>query len=148
MLGMQSSTLLPRVLAFLLPHPVGYRLAWSRAGSAAPLHAWRPLPPSDEFVALGLVCTVGSEPPGVEEVRCVPVGWTSGAPPPKRVWEDSGRGGRPGCLWAVDGQPGGGGLMLLGVSAHRQQPPTDVKQLAAKEFWLHTRPWPSSVLVE
>ncbi len=135
-LGVQSSPLLPRVLAQLLPNPIAYRLIWSRAGTAAPLHAWRPLPPSPDFVAIGVVCTVGAEPPALTEVRCVPASWVQPcATPPRMVWSDNGRGGRPGCLWSVDGPPESGALMLMAVTSSRQAP-TDAKHLFAREFFL------------
>jgi len=39
----------------LLPHPVKFKLAWSKQSGAVKVFVWRPLPPSDSFVALGMV---------------------------------------------------------------------------------------------
>ena len=70
-----------------LPRPVAFRLlCHDRRGSTADafggtspggegLYLWRPVPPSDLYVALGAVCTTDpSEPRGID-VRCVPRAW-------------------------------------------------------------------------
>jgi hypothetical protein len=134
-LGLQKSDFLPRAVAQLTPHPIGYRLVWSRAAGASPLYAWRPLPPSDAFVAIGFVCGSSAEPPPVMEVRCVPAAWArpSGTPP-KLAWDDSGLGGKPGSLWSVVGDQDGGMALLAPTVGH--QPPEDTLQLRAKEFAL------------
>mmetsp|Transcript_9268 Transcript_9268/g.28557 ORF Transcript_9268/g.28557 Transcript_9268/m.28557 type:complete len:607 (+) Transcript_9268:607-2427(+) len=71
-------------IARFLPRPVAYRLVWhdrrgitSKGGADAGegLYVWRPVPPSEAFVAVGAVCTTDpAEPRGVE-VRCVPKTW-------------------------------------------------------------------------
>lgn len=78
-------------LARFLPRPVAYRLLWhdrrgaartagscaeiGPAGGGEGLYVWRPVPPSEVFVAVGAVVTTdGSEPKGLD-VRCVPKTW-------------------------------------------------------------------------
>jgi len=69
-----------------LPRPVAFRLLWrDRRGAEAQtgsggnvgegLFVWRPVPPSDLFVALGAICTTDSAEPRDVEVRCVPRAW-------------------------------------------------------------------------
>jgi len=97
LLSVQASLSTPRmqhshlVLSRFLPRPVDYRLIWhDRRGTGSSdtgegLYVWRPVPPSEAFVAVGAVCTTDPvEPQGVE-VRCVPKAWlvrgdTLGAP--------------------------------------------------------------------
>ena len=41
-----------------LPHPVAYRLVWGMKGDHLnKLYVWKPVPPSERFVAVGTVCT-------------------------------------------------------------------------------------------
>ncbi|CAJ1364639.1 unnamed protein product, partial [Effrenium voratum] len=67
-----------------LPRPVAYRLLWydrrgAEPGPSSPgaggLYVWRPVPPSDLYVALGAVCTTDSSEPRGVDVRCVPRAW-------------------------------------------------------------------------
>eukprot|EP00659_Diplonema_papillatum_P010747 gene10747-16553_t len=52
-----------------MPHPVGYRLIWQCKAANGDLFVWKPVPPSDKFVAAGM------EPP-LDEVRCYPSEWS------------------------------------------------------------------------
>ena len=45
-----------------------------------PRFAWQPIPPSAEFVAMGMVATKSEEAPSVRSVHCVPVTWIDAAP--------------------------------------------------------------------
>ena len=64
----------------------------------------------------------------------MPVAWSKpSAAPPKPVWDDSGHGGRPATLWSNDGDVNGG-TMLMALSSSRQKPPTELRQLLAKEL--------------
>lgn len=38
------------------------------------MYAWRPIPPDDNFVALGMVVTTNHKMPALNLVRCVPRG--------------------------------------------------------------------------
>jgi len=127
---MFGSELLPRARDLCLPRPVKYRQVWARTGAGhTPLYIWQPLPPSDEFAALGVVCTKSAEPPSLEAVRCVPTAWLEEADSGSinSVWDDSGLGGRPGSLWTVGG-------LLQGVAGH--EPPAAMK-MRREEFFLN-----------
>lgn len=68
-----SDILTPSRINFLFPHPSKYRKVWyqSRGGSKS-IYVWRPVPPSNDFVAMGVVVTSSGTPPEVTAVRCVP----------------------------------------------------------------------------
>lgn len=48
-----SSTYLPGVIEQFCPYPRRYRLVWKHQQGDSPLYAWRPIPPSQYFVAMG-----------------------------------------------------------------------------------------------
>ena len=54
---------LPRVLRFCFPHPARFHQVWGIQTGAAPLFVWEPVPPSAEYVALGMVASQSEEPP-------------------------------------------------------------------------------------
>lgn len=64
-----SSTLsrseqLPWLVKSMFPLPRAFREVWSQLRGDAPLFVWEPLPPSADFVALGVVCSSSPhEPP-------------------------------------------------------------------------------------
>ncbi len=85
-------------LDYLLPLPVQFRRVWAQP----PLHVWRAVPPSEDYVALGMVCTLSESPPPMDSLRCVPVGWTRVSQSvPEKVWDDAGCGGQKGSFWRV-----------------------------------------------
>ena len=60
------------------------------------------MPPTSDYVALGMVATHVEEPPSVRTVYCVPVSWVDEAPELcKQIWTDAGSSGKPGSLWAA-----------------------------------------------
>jgi hypothetical protein len=65
------------VVEQLLPAPIRYRLAWHDAHAKPPLYVWRGIPPSQEFVALGMIVTTSEDPPGA----ATPHGPRRAAPP-------------------------------------------------------------------
>ena len=98
----------------LLPAPARYRLVWHDKGAfTRRIYLWRPVPPSAQFVALGMLATAGDEPPPLDAVCCVPRRWCEHAVATRRVWRDDGQGGRPGSLWATPGME-----LLLAVQGH------------------------------
>jgi hypothetical protein len=114
--GITSSKLLPAVVAQFCPAPLRFKQVWyKRLDKGSPsLYVWRAVPPSQKFVALGMVATTTDDPPPVaDSMRCVPRAWCTesleGAVAPTMIWEDSGTGGRPGSIWAL---PSGGELVL------------------------------------
>jgi len=94
---------------------------WSEQGAPEGLHVWKPVAGSAEHVALGMVATVGPQPPPLPCVRCVPRQWVAtSTQAPRRVWESSASSGRIGRLLAQHGTgllaaTGGGGAHLEDV---------------------------------
>ncbi len=100
---LSSSDNLEAVADALFPFPLKYHLVWSSKLGEVPLYAWRPVPPSDEYVAMGCVVTTSSEEPDMELVRCVPLRWVAASKKaPKQLWDDSGSGGKPGSVWLIN----------------------------------------------
>jgi len=113
-------------LNYLTPHPVQFKLAWSTQGAQLNLYVWRPVPPTKDFVALGMVVTNRAEPPPLYSVRCVNRGWVVPATaPPVLVWTDAGMGGRPGSLWRINK------LGLMAATVGHQPPTSTFYDLAA-----------------
>ena len=78
---------------------------------------WQPIPPSADYVPLGMVATRTEEPPSIKMVHCVPRNWVDPAPTEvKMLWSDSGNSGKPGSIWAV------GHLQLLGAALGNEPP--------------------------
>lgn len=100
----QKSSILDTVVARICPHPVRYRQVWSfHYGKDQSLYIWRPVPPSPDFVALGMIATLTEEPPSLEDVHCVPKRWTLPARlKPRMLWSNKGTGGKPGSVWTVN----------------------------------------------
>lgn len=98
-----SQEYLQSVADHYCPFPKKFRLVWSQARGKQ-LFVWLPVPPSDAFVALGMVATTSSEPPQVSIVRCVAKSWCQPAlKAPVFLWDDSGSGGKPASIWIVNG---------------------------------------------
>jgi len=101
--GMLSgSDWLPHVLDKFLPHPARFRLVWSLTHGSNPFYAWEPVPPNENFVALGMVGGKKDEEPSVKCVRCVPASWVQESRHTKRIWSYNGAGGRQGSMWVVN----------------------------------------------
>jgi len=102
---------------------VKYRKIWEKiSGSESEngLYVWRPIPPSPEFCAIGVICTKTNDEPSLEACRCVNKGWlvnvsqkVLGVLPCVRVfmyliflvkanqvWDDVGFGGKKGSIWS------------------------------------------------
>lgn len=123
-----GSTNLAAVVAAALPHPARFQLAWSLAAGKTPLYVWRALPPADNFVAMGMVCTTTEEAPPLTAIHCVPRAWVKPArEPPTLIWENAGVGGRRGGLYVVNS------LGLLEASTGGL-PPSECWDLAKDAF--------------
>ena len=85
-----------------------FPLLWQVVSETAPrgiqsLYAWEPLPPSDAFVALGMLFTTSPETPDVTSIRCIRRSWCrESRQKPQRLWDDRGTHGRAGSLWRVN----------------------------------------------
>lgn len=129
----KSSDSLATIIAKLFPPPVRWRQVWNTVGKRVENHlfVWAAIPPSPEFVALGMVGTGDDQPPPTEYYHCVPRKWCKPVTSPaKLIWDDIGTGGRHGSIWQV----GSFGLMQV---SHGQSPPTaDLLELASHRFML------------
>ncbi len=105
------------VIYQLIPHPVKYHQVWHQELGNQPFYAWKPIPPSDEFVALGMIGTTSPEEPSVELVRCVPRQWVVPTKfEPRLVWNDSGAGGKKGSVWVINS------MQLMAVTEGHDKP--------------------------
>ena len=99
------------------PPPVRYLIALTvPAKGASSLVLWKPLPPTPDFVALGMVATAHPadakepKPPPYDAVRCVPKAWARKAAAPEVAWQ-----GSAGTVWRTRHN--------LVVGAKGRQPP-------------------------
>ena len=78
-----------------MPPPARFQVVWSRGGSN-PLTIWSAVPPTNEFVSLGMVATAtgAAQRPPLDVVRCVPKAWTQRGAASECVYE-----GSEGSLW-------------------------------------------------
>jgi Ca2+-binding EF-hand superfamily protein len=125
-----GSSWLPFVLDRFLPRPARYRLVWSITTGANPFYAWEPVPPSDDFVALGCVGTKTDKPPDVRMMRCVCKHWCTESKIVKSIWNDSGSGGREGSIWLFNS------LNLIGFVNGHDPPRRKPFDLKAHRFFL------------
>jgi len=86
----------------LFPPPLRFEQVWSKKRGQQQLFVWTGVPPSAEFVCLGMVATTTSAPPPADCIRCVPKGWCVEAEmEPQLIWSDQGSGGKPGSFWTT-----------------------------------------------
>merc|ERR1711964_340227 len=98
--GILSSSHMDAVIDRIMPHPLRFRQVWNQQRGKQKLFAWKPVPPSHDFIALGMVATTTEDPPGRTVMRCVPRRWCCAAKKaPEFVWDDQGTGGRAGSIW-------------------------------------------------
>ena len=145
-----ASKYIGAVLHRMMPHPARFHLVWEQrtggnstrgggggGGGAQPFFAWRAVPPSADFVALGMVGTATEGAPPRECMRCVPRAWVSESKvKPQLRWSDSGAsGGRAGSLWSVTS------LGLMAVSPSHAPPAGPFYELKKKRFFLTAQEW-------
>ena len=89
---------------------------WTSRNTDEPATVWAAVPPTREYIALGMVATAGSaatQPP-FDAMRCVPKAWTTRcAGPAERLWS-----GDEGTVWR-----GAHGL-IVAAKPRKQAPPT------------------------
>jgi hypothetical protein len=89
----------------------------------------RPIPPSIDHVALGMVGTNTPEEPDPEMVRCVPKAWVIPSKfEPRMIWDDSGAGGKKGSVWAINS------MQLMGVTPGHEKPQGAFFEMWSKRF--------------
>ena len=125
-----GSSWLPFVLDRFLPRPARYRLVWSITQGANPFYAWEPIPPSDDFVALGYIGTKTEKPPDVRMMRCVCKHWCTESKNLRSIWNDSGSGGREGSMWVFNS------MNLLGFVNGHDPPRRKPFDLKSHRFFL------------
>jgi hypothetical protein len=74
-MSMQHSKVLEMAVDQLVPHPMKYVQVWHQELGTGNFYAWKPIPPSIDHVALGMVGTTTPDEPDPEMVRCVPKAW-------------------------------------------------------------------------
>ncbi len=74
-----------------LRQPLRFEQVWKDSGSGSYKDGsmWRPIPP-DGYVALGLVCNSGYDPPSTDTIRCVRSDLVIPAYPGDSIWDDKG----------------------------------------------------------
>ena len=128
--ALSHSEHLPAVLEQLFPHPARYRLLWYEKSGPKPLFVWRPVPPSDAFVALGMLATTTDEPPPKDAIHCAPAVWCAPSAGYKHVWNGPSVGGRAPSVWQASAQL----HLMAGVSANEAEP-AGCMQLATERWF-------------
>ena len=118
----------------LCPHPLKYSQVWKKELDNNSLYVWKPIPPSDEYVAIGMLTTTDAKEPSVELTRCVPAGWVvPHTVVPHRYWDDAGTGGKQGSMWVGDD------FGLLTAAASLELPNRKFCALWKSEFYCSDR---------
>lgn len=126
--GVRGSKFIDRAVEELFPHPARFHQVWSEPRAATPFFTWEPVPPSDEFVAMGMVASNSETPPPVECVRCVPRKFTKESEVrAATIWQDSGA-GRSGSVWHVND------MQLLVITEGHEKPENEHLDFLSKEF--------------
>jgi hypothetical protein len=98
---LQKSSMMPSIISTYFPFPKKYTQVWSTIQTETPLYVWVPVPPTKDFVALGVVCTTTPDEPDQDLVHCVPKRFCVPARSvPTKIWDNSGLGGKKGSFWA------------------------------------------------
>lgn len=128
---LKRAKVISSVVANLCPYPVKFKQIWHFARGSKSLYAWKPQPP-ENFVALGMMCTVTDSPPDPKSMRCIPLSWcTPSKAKPVKIWDDTGAGGgKPASMWICNSM----GMVSI-VPGH--EPPNEVfYDLASARFFL------------
>lgn len=88
------------------------------------MYIWKPVPPTPDFVALGVVATTTADEPPLDSVRTVNRGFVNvSRTKPARMWDSSGLGGKKGSFWTTTLSSSHRALGLMAVS-DSMDPPT------------------------
>jgi Ca2+-binding EF-hand superfamily protein len=121
---LRSEHLEPSVVNQLFPHPVSFQQVWSQKQQGASFYAWRAIAP-EGHAALGMVGTTTPEEPALSSMRCIPLRLLKvSRDKPKKIWDDSGTGGRAGSFWQVTS------MQLLHVAQGHSPPKGPFYELA------------------
>ena len=138
------------VESYGFPFPRKFNRLWSVGGQGTDgaVTAWEPTPPSDRFIALGIVVAKGdgSQPPPLNSIRCVPAHWVEGSTvPPTFVWDDthlsSVRSGAPVSFWSATSM----GLLQAVYNARDDEAPAPERfpQLKRQKFRMNAEDFSS-----
>lgn len=85
-----------------LPLPMRYHQVWRLVTAPQKLYIWEPVPPSEDFVPLGMVATTEDVEPPAQACRCAPVAWVEKMEGTRvtKIWADSGASGAAVRFWA------------------------------------------------
>jgi len=125
-----GSTWLPHVLDRFMPRPARFRLIWSITIGSNPFYAWEPVPPSDNFVAMGHIGTTTDKEPDVKLMRCICKHWVKESTLVKSIWDDSGSGGREASIWIFNP------MHLIGFVPGHDPPRQKTFELKSQRFFL------------
>jgi hypothetical protein len=104
---------------------------WNQQRGKEPLFVWKGIPPSPDFVCLGMIATTTEDVPSRTLIRCVPRAWCAPAKKaPKLMWDDSGSGGRAGSIWAINS------MGLMAVTQGHLPPSDEFLDIASHRFFL------------
>jgi hypothetical protein len=122
------------ILDVLLPHPIRYVEVWRQRRGDRPLFVWQPIPPTTDYVSMGVIATTSETPPLPQACRCVPRVWViPTTEKPKRIWNDAGSGGRAGSFWVMSR------TNLLQVTEGHNQPKGDFYDFHKNTFMANHR---------
>lgn len=123
---------LNRFLGTFFPHPIRFRQIWRSKDTSNALYIWVPVPPSSDYVAVGMLCTTVDEAPDLEELRCMPRLWAEPRSGPLfKAWSGTGVDRSVASMW-LSGDTG-----VLQVSTTEEPPETyEMSPMPDKKFYI------------
>jgi len=163
LMGSSVSDSLNDLLATYCPNPIKFRKAWSQKQGAAllcelsswhllrqdiphaggkALYAWVAIPPTEDYVALGMVVSQTEEALASDEIRCVPRNWTKQSTfTPRLLWKDAGMGGQKGSIWQINA------MGLIHIGSGHDAPPGPFFEMLSSKFVVSALSVVASILV-
>lgn len=123
---------LKRFLGTFFPHPIRFRQIWRSKDKSNALYIWAPVPPSSDYVAVGMLCTTVDEAPDLEELRCMPRLWADPRSGPLfKAWSGTGTDGTVASMWLT------GDTGVLQVSTTEEPPEMyEMSPMPDKKFYI------------
>jgi hypothetical protein len=128
--ALSHSEMIDNFVYQVFPHPIKYHLVWSTESGSRPFYCWKPVPSSNDFVALGMIGSTSAEEPPAEAVRCFPRAWVQVTKfKPRLLWTDAGAaGGRKGSVWIINS------MGMMAVTEGHDAPIGPFYELYSKRF--------------
>lgn len=119
-----SKAQLQAALEQVMPPPARFQMVWTASAGSEPFTIWAAVPPTQDFVAIGMVATATgpSQRPPTDVLRCVPKKWTRRTPAAELVHDRN-----EGSVWRS-----AHGLLHASKGRH----PPQVHELIREEFGL------------